>query len=108
MTDKRWKNLGESLINWSLQMKPGEKLMIAMYETETYPLALAVYEACIKAGGYPQIQFMSEELKHAVLKYGNDAQISWVPEIEKYGMEWADCYLGLRGAFNLSECFDIS
>ena len=60
MTDKRWKNLGESLINWSLQMKPGEKLMIAMYETETYPLALAVYEACIKAGGYPQIQFMSE------------------------------------------------
>ena len=106
-TDKRLDELGRSLINWSLKMQPGEKLMIAMYETETYPLALACYKECIKAGGYPQIQFMSEELKHAVLSYGNESQISWVPEIEKYGMEWADCYLGLRGAFNLNECFDI-
>ena len=41
------------------------------------------------------------------LNMGNEEQISWVPEIEKYGMEWADCYLALRGAFNLNECFDI-
>lgn len=107
MTDKRWKQLGDSLVNYSLKMQPGEKLMIAMYETESYPLALAVYEACIKAGGYPQIQFMSEALKHKVLQYGNEEQISWVPEIEAYGMEWADCYLALRGAFNLNECFDV-
>lgn len=107
MTDKRWQKLGESLINYSLRVKPGEKLMIAMYETETYPLALAAYSECVKAGGLPQIQFMSEALKHAVLKYGNDEQIGWIPEIEAYGMEWADHYLGLRGAFNLDECFDI-
>ena len=50
-TDKSWKALGESLINYSLEIKPGEKLMIAMYETESYPLALAAYEACIRAGG---------------------------------------------------------
>ena len=60
-TDKRWDELGRSLINWSLKMQPGEKLMIAMYETETYPLALACYKECIKAGGYPQIQFMRGE-----------------------------------------------
>lgn len=107
MTDKRWRELGESLVNYSLKMQPKEKLMIAMYEIESYPLALAVYEACIKAGGYPQIQFMSEALKHKVLQYGNEDQISWVPEIEAYGMEWADCYLALRGAFNLNECFDV-
>ena len=107
MTDKRWQKLGDSLINYSLAVKPGEKLMIAMYEVETYPLAKACYAACIKAGGYPQIQFMSEGLKHDVLKYGNKEQISWVPEIEAYGMEWADCYLALRGAFNMNECWDI-
>ena len=107
MTDKRWTALGESLINYSLNVQPGERLMIAMYETETYPLALACYAACIKRGGYPQIQFMSEALKHQVLRYGNEEQISWVPEIEAYGMEWADCYLALRGAFNMDECWDI-
>ena len=107
MTDKRWQILGESLINYSLDVQPGERLMIAMYEVETYPLALACYAACIKRGGFPQIQFMSEALKHQVLRYGNEEQISWVPEIEAYGMKWADCYLALRGAFNLNECWDI-
>ncbi len=107
MTDKRWNVLGESLVNYSLGVKPGERLMIAMYEVESYPLAKAAYAACVKAGGYPQIQFMSEALKHEVLRYGSDAQISWVPEIEAYGMEWADHYLALRGAFNLNECYDI-
>lgn len=105
--DKRWNLLGESLVHYSLSVKPGEKVMIAMYEVESYPLALAVYRACICAGGFPQIQFMSEELKHQVLKYGSDEQISWIPEIEAYGMEWCDCYIALRGAFNMSECYDI-
>ena len=107
MTDKRWNVLGESLIRDSLHLQPGEKLMIAMYEVETYPLALAVYGACIRAGGFPQIQFMSEALKHQVLKYGSAQQISWIPEIEAYGMDWCDCYIALRGAFNMYECYDI-
>ena len=106
-TDKRWEQLAASLVNYSFKMKPGEKMMIAMHEIETYPLALAVYGEVVKAGGYAQIQFLSEAMKHKVLKYGTDEQIGWVPEIEMAGMEWADYYLGLRGAFNLDECYDI-
>ncbi len=81
--------------------------MIAMIEIETWPLAHAVYEAVIKAGGYPQIQLLSETLRRAFLEYGSDEQISWVPEIEMYGMDWADVYIGLRGAHNLYELQDI-
>lgn len=105
--DKRWKQLGEILVNYSTAVQPGERVMIAMVEVETYPLAHAVYEAVIKAGGYPQIQFLSETLRHALMAHGNDDQINWVPEIEAYGMEWADVYIGLRGAHNLYENADI-
>lgn len=38
---------------------------------------------------------------------GTPEQAAWVPEIEAYGMEWADVYLGLRGAHNLYETADI-
>jgi aminopeptidase len=107
MMDNRWKKLGELLVNYSVEVKPGEKVIVAMGEPETYPLVLAVYEACIKAGAYPQVQFLSEELNRCLLKYGSDEQIGWVPEIEKYGMEWADVYLGLRGAYNLDVFWDI-
>lgn len=105
--DKRWKQLGEILINYSAQVKPGERVMIAMGEPDTFPLVNGVYEAAIRAGAYPQVQFISETLRHSVLKYGNESQLSWIPEIEAYGMEWADVYFGLRGAYNLHEHADI-
>jgi len=105
--DKRWKQLGDLLTNYSMEVKSGEKVMIAMVEEETYSLALALYAACIKAGAYPQVQFLSEEFNRLVLKYGNQKQIGWVPEIEAYGMEWADVYFGLRGAHNLDVFWDI-
>ncbi len=106
-TDKRWKQLGELLVDYSAAVKAGERVMIAMVEVETLPLVQAVYEACVKAGAFPQVQFLSETLRHALLRYGSEEQLRWVPEIEAYGMEWADVYLGLRGAHNLDEHWDV-
>jgi aminopeptidase len=106
--DKRWKQLGELLVQYSTAIQPNERVMIAMAELDTYPLAHAIYEAAIKVGAYPQVQFLSESLRHCVLQYGNADQIDWVPEIEAHGMEWADVYFGLRGGYNLYEHADIS
>jgi aminopeptidase len=106
-TDKRWKQLGALLVNYSAEVKRGERVMIAMQELESFPLVHAVYEAALKVGAFPQVQFLSETLRHSLLKYGDDEQLRWLPEIEAYGMEWADVYFGLRGAHNLYEHWDI-
>lgn len=105
--DQRWQSLAALLVNYSTAVQAGERVMIACSELETYPLMLAVYRSCIRAGAYPQVQFLSEELNRQVLKYGTAAQIAWAPEIEAYGMEWADVYFGLRGAANLDTLWDI-
>jgi aminopeptidase len=105
--DQRWRQLGDLLVNYSVAVKPGERVMIAMGEREAFDLADSVYLSAVKAGGYPQVQFLSETLRHDLLKHGEAEQLSWVPEIEAYGMEWADVYFGLRGAFNLHEHDDI-
>jgi aminopeptidase len=105
--DKRWTELGDLLVNYSMAVKPGEKVMIAFVELESYPLLHSIYRACIKAGAFPQVQFLSEELNRLTLQYGNPDQIGRVPEIEAYGMEWADVYFGLRGAHNLDVFWDI-
>jgi len=47
---------------------------------------------------------MSQDGKQSIVL----RQLSWVPEIEAHGMEWADVYIGLRGASNLREHDDIS
>ncbi len=105
--DKRWQQLADILVNYSTAVQPGERVMIAMGEVDSYPLVHALYGAVIKAGGLPQVQFLSESLRHLVMKYGNQAQIEWTPEIELAGMAWADVYIGLRGGYNLYEHADI-
>ena len=77
--DKRWKQLASLLVDYSLEVKPGQKVMIAMGEIETYPLVLSCYECCIKAGAYPQVQFLSEELNRSLLKHGNPEQVGLAP-----------------------------
>ena len=105
--DKRWAQLGDLLVNYSMAVKPGEKVMIAFVEVETYQLVHAIYRSCLQAGALPQVQFLSEELNRLALVHGTPEQIGWVPEIEAYGMEWADVYFGLRGAHNLDVFWDI-
>lgn len=105
--DKRWDQLSNLLVGHSMAVKPGEKVIIAYGEKETYPLVYSLYRSCIEAGAFPQVQFLSEELNRLLLKYGSDVQIDWLPEIEAYGMEWADVYFGLRGAYNLDVFWDI-
>ncbi len=105
--DPRWQQVADVLVGYSTQIKPRERVMIAMVESETLPLAQAVYQACVKAGAFPQIQFLSENLRHSLLKYGDAEQARWLPEIEAYGMEWADVYIGLRGASDAGLMSDI-
>jgi aminopeptidase len=99
--DPRWRQLAAVLAEYSVNVAPGERVMIAMGEVETLPLTHALYEACIRRGAYPQVQFLSETLRHSLLRYGNDDQLGWIPAVEACGMEWADVYYGLRGAYNL-------
>ncbi len=105
--DKRWSKVADILINHSCKVKNGEKVMIAMYETHTEELVTSVVEKIIQAGGFPQVQFLCEKMRHKLLKYGNSEQLNRIPDLEEWGMEWADVYIGIRGGFNLKETFDV-
>jgi aminopeptidase len=99
--DPRWAELGTLLVTEATRVRPGERVMIAMGEVDSFPLARGVYEACIRSGALPQVQFLSETLRDSLLRLGSPGQLAWVPEIEAHGMDWADVYIGLRGGFPL-------
>jgi aminopeptidase len=107
MIDLRWYQLADILVNYSTGVKEGERVLITMMEPETFPLARAVYSEAVKAGGLPFVEFQSAYLERDLMKLGSDDQINWIPEMHAKGMEWADVYIGLRGARNPSEFVDI-
>jgi len=104
----QWGKLAEILIQYSTGVKPGERVLITMMETETFPLARAVYAQTVMAGGQPHIEFQSAYLERDLMRLGSQQQLDWVPEMMAYGMEWADVYVGLRGARNPFEFNSIS
>ena len=107
MSDLRWEQLADILVNYSTGAKAGDKVQITMMEIDTFPLARAVYSAAIKVGALPHIEFQSAYLERDLMRWGNSEQIDWAPEMSAYGMEWADVYIGLRGARNPHEFIDI-
>lgn len=107
MIDERWEKLADILVNYSTAVKKGDRVLITMMEVETFPLAKAVYDAAVKAGGLPFIEFQSAYLERDLMKHGTKEQVDWVCEMQTYGMEWADVYIGLRGARNPNEFLDV-
>jgi aminopeptidase len=107
MTDKRWAELADILVNYSTRTKPNDNVLITMMEVETFPLARAVAAAAVKAGAHPHVEFQSAFLEGDLMRLGNDEQIDRVPEMQMKGLEWADVYVGLRGARNPHEWSSI-
>lgn len=108
MSDLRWGQVADILVNYSTNVQQGEKVLITMMEIDTFPLACAVFSKAVKAGGLPHIEFQSAYIDRELMLHGTMDQIGWVPELHAYGMEWADVYIGLRGARNPHEVSGIS
>jgi aminopeptidase len=108
MTDQRWSQLADVLVNYSTKVKKGDKVFITMMEPESLPLLEQVYSKVIQAGGLPQVEYVSAILERELMRHGSIDQLNWVPGIQAYGMEWGDVYIGLRGFRNPFEFEGIS
>lgn len=106
--DTRYNQLADILVNYSTRVQRGEKVLIYMIEPEAMPLVQEVYKETVKAGGLPEVYFNSTYFERALLKYGSDEQIRWVPEVDRWSIEWADVWIGLRAIRNPHELHDIS
>ena len=97
-------------IYWStILLKPekGDRVLITMMETDTFPLARAVHAAAVQAGAIAHIEFQSLLLQRDLMLHGREEQFAPSHELQSRGMEWADVYIGLRGASNPHELSGI-
>ncbi len=105
--DRRWDDLAQVLLDHSTGTGKGDNVLIIMREIETFPLMKSVYRGTVQKGAFPQIVFHSAFLEGELMKFGSNEQLAWVPALQRYGMEWADVCIDLRGARNLYEFENI-
>jgi leucyl aminopeptidase (aminopeptidase T) len=55
MLDSRWVQLADILVNYSTTTGSGDRVLITMMETDTWPLARSVHAAAIRVRAFPHI-----------------------------------------------------
>ena len=105
--DARIKKLAENLVNYSCKVKEGEKVYINYIGQETEDLARAIVKEVYKAKGKPFVHYISNEVLREILLNCDEEQMKLMAEIDALEMSKMDCYIGIRGADNVSELSDV-
>jgi aminopeptidase len=99
MTDPRIEKLADVLVNYSVAIQPGDKVLL-QGDTGAEPLLKAVYVKVLQAGGYPLTQVSLPGTQELLFRYASDEQLQHVPEPLKLVSETYDVSIGIRGAEN--------
>ncbi len=107
MKDKRNEVLAKSLINYSVALKPGEKIMIEIKGKETLELAKEIIKETTRVGGVPFWYYSDESLQRQWIAGATEAQLKAFGQLHLKLMKECDAYLGLRGSDNPFDLADI-
>ena len=99
MPDPRIEKLAEVLVNYSVEVRPGDKVMVegpALAE----PLLRAVFAKVLQAGGHPLMFVSLPGTDELLFRYASDEQLQHVPEPLKLVVESYDVSIGIWAAEN--------
>ncbi|MGC7870770.1 aminopeptidase [Desulfosporosinus sp. SYSU MS00001] len=106
MKDPRFEKLADSLINYSIALKPREKILIEVIGTGI-PLAQALVRHAYQAGGVPFVSVINHTLMRDLLKEFTVEQAEAMARWDLARMKEMQAYIGIRAGENANEWADI-
>ncbi|WP_460546590.1 aminopeptidase, partial [Glycomyces halotolerans] len=102
MKDPRIQTLAHNLINYSVRLQKGEKVLIENFDLQRELVTALVAEA-YAAGGYPFVSLKDYTVDRALLQGAQEEQYSMMANFEANVMKEMDAYIGLRSGSNIFE-----
>ncbi|HYH03915.1 MAG TPA: aminopeptidase, partial [Bacillota bacterium] len=106
MRDPRIEKMAAGLINYSVNLKQGEKILVEVVDSGI-PLGMAVVREAFRVGGMPFIQVRNKQLDREIMLGTTEEQLAKMAEIELVQMKEMDAYIGIRAADNVNETADV-
>jgi len=97
--DPRIDKLAEVLVNYSVAVKPGDKVLLRG-QTLAEPLFKALYAKVLEAGGNPLVVPTIPGMDELFYRLASDDQLQHVPAPIKLAMESYDCMISIMGSPN--------
>ncbi len=99
MKDQRLINLAGTLVNYCVEVHPGDKVLLNG-STAAMPLVSETYRQILRAGGHPLVQLQDDTLSEILYQEASDEQLQHIPESMKLIIETYDCMINIRGTNN--------
>jgi len=106
MKDPRIATLAKNLINYSVRLQKGEKVLIENFGLQR-ELVIALVKEAYEAGGYPFVSLKDQQVDRALLLGAQEEQFNLMADFEANVMSKMDAYIGLRSGDNISEQSDV-
>ncbi len=106
MKDPRLTQLAHNLINYSVRLQKGERVLIENTGLETEFVGELIAEA-YKAGGYPYVWLRDASVTRAMLMGISPEQADFWSEQDAAFMKGVKCYIGVRAGDNATELSDV-
>lgn len=106
MKDSRITTLAYNLINYSIELKAGEKVLIEAEGLEMQLVKELVKEA-YKAKGIPFVTIKEHEIDREILMGATKEQLEMMAKYESMRMTDMDAYIGIRAPKNPTELSDV-
>lgn len=106
MIDARITRLAETLIHYSCDLQPGEKILIEAIDVP-HEFTCELIRLAHAAGGHPNVFLKSKQIMRRLLLEATEPQLEAMAKTEETMMAQMDAYIGVRGSPNVSELSDV-
>lgn len=106
MNDPRNAQLAAVIVSHSLQVEPGEVVLIEAFDLAS-GLPNDLVDAIHGAGGIPLLYLRSQALVRQLLRRGDEREVALRAEVELSQLQHAQAYVAIRAQDNVSELSDV-
>jgi aminopeptidase len=104
--DSRYHDLASGLINFSTQLKKGERVLIDAFDIPD-AMVIALIRATREAGAHPYVNIHRARVTREMMLGAAVDQFEPHAEVELARMQKMDAYIALRGSDNIFEASDV-
>lgn len=106
MRDPRIQTLARNLVGYSIDCRPGDKVLVEMFGRER-ELVRAIVEEIQARGGLPYVNLIDHTVQRSLLKGATEETVRFWTDIDLYRMKQMDAYIGIRSGDNVNELSDV-
>ncbi len=107
MTDPRFTKLARLLVDYSLGLKKGERVLLDAIDVPD-EFTVELMRAARRVGAIPLVEVRHSRVTREVLRDTNERHARLVREVEMYRMKKVQAYVAIRGSANANEAADVA